>query len=289
MNKKNQPEWVGFSANAPMLVRKSVDNPFVSSRVVKIPIYAIEHSALQARKRFDEVAIVTLADSIRRHGLLQPILVKRSGRGLHEKTHYICIAGEKRLRAFEMLGIDEIPCLLLSPRIADIEALSVVENITRTDLDMFEYAEAFYGLAEERSLTQEELAVSLSTSQVNVANKMRLLVFTPEEQAYILASGLTEQHALALLRIEDSVLRKKVTKLIAERRYTVKRTEEYIDIILSDLIPFVETGNGDGRVESFGSSLNCSINLLRKDGYAAQCERFEHEDEVQFLVRIPKK
>ena len=289
MLNNKQLEWVDFRKRSSLFAPRVEDKPFVSNRVVKIPVSAIDTSSLRARKRFDEVAILTLADSIRRHGLLQPILVNRSEKGLHEKTHYICVVGEKRLRAFKMLGRQEIPCLVLSSRLVASDALALTENLVRSDLDMFELGTAFAEIANQCSLTQEELATYLSTSSQNVANKIQLLSLEPEEQMFVLENGLSERHALTLLRIKDVVLRKKVAKLIAERHYTEKRAEEYIDIILSDLLPFSEMADKDDDLESFVGSLSCSLNLLRKNGFATQCERFDHEDEIQFLIRIPKK
>ena len=289
MHKTIQPERAGLAKALSLPIKRFEDKPYLSSRVVKIPLSAIDSSPLHLRKRFDEVSILALADSIRRCGLFEPILVMRSDKGLYEKTHYICVAGERRLRAFKMLGKEEIPCLILSSRIANADMVSLSENLLKNELDMFEWGEAFLSLSQKYSLTDEELAICLSTSQVNVANKIKLLSFTQEEQMFILSSKLTEQHALALLRISDLTLRKKVMKMIAERNYTVKRTQEYIDIILCDLLPFAETAECDDDLETFGKSMNCSLTLLRKNGYAVQCERFEHEDEIQFLIRISTK
>ncbi|MBQ4120848.1 MAG: ParB/RepB/Spo0J family partition protein [Clostridia bacterium] len=289
MNKINQFEWEFSARNTSLLDQKSADKPFASARVTMIPLSAIDSGTLQARKRFDEVAILALADSIRRHGLLQPILVRRSGKGLYEKLHYICVAGERRLRAYKMLGRKEIPCLVLSSALENVDELSLAENLMRKDLDMFEYASALETLTKTHSLTQGELAAHLSTSQFNVANKIALLNLLPEEQMFILLNGLTERHARALLRIKDLELRQKVAKLVAERQYTAKRTEEYIDVILSEPLRFLETQEEDDDMRSFINSLNCSLTLLRKKDFAVQCEAFDHEDEVQFLIRIPKK
>lgn len=264
------------------------DKPFVTNRIIRVPISSITLS-LQIRKRFDEVSVLALADSIRQHGLLQPVLVRRAGKGMYEKTHYVCVAGEKRLRACQMLGWDEIPCLILLPQTNNLTTLALTENLIRSDLDMFELADGFEALTKQELMPQEKIAACLSTSKRNVARKNKLLKLTPNEQKFILANHLTERHALALLRIEDTYLRMKVAHLIAERHYTAERTEEYIDIIVSDLLPFAETLERDDNLESFDKSLSCSLSLLHKNGYAAQCEKFEHENEIQFLVRIPKK
>ncbi len=106
---------------------------------------------------------------------------------------------------------------------------------------------------------------------------------------FILANNLTDRHARAFLQIEDVELRKKVAMLVVERQYTAKRTEEYIDAILSKPGEFVEMQEDNDDVQAFGNGLSCCLALLAKKGYAVQCERFDHEDEVQFLIRIPTK
>ena len=289
MYKINRIEWRKWVRLPSRLIRKKKDKLFISRRVVKIPLSVIENSQHQIRERFDEVAVATLADSIRRHGLLQPIVVKRCGNVLGERPQYTCVCGRRRIEAFRMLGWDEIPCLMVGSNVSFIDELALVENLARCDLDMFEYAAAFAGLLNVNACTEDDLASRLATSLLHMKHKLDLLSFTETEQMFILQNSLTEEHAEQFLRIEDSELRQKVVKLVADRQYTAKRTKEYIDIILSDLIPFATALDDNDEVESFGKSLSCSLNLLRKKGYPAQCESFEHEDEVQFLVRIPKR
>lgn len=290
MNINDQIEWGVFSANTSLPVQaNNLSTPFWARRVVKIPISMIDSNPAAARRHFDEVAILALAHSIKKHGLLQPILVKKNGKGVYEKGRYTCIAGERRLRAHKMLGREEIFCFVLSANLPSADELTMVENLAREDLNMFEYAATFASVMQQHALSENQLAQELSTSEINVKNKLSLLAFSEDEQVFILSQHLSERHALALLRIEDPVLRQKVTSLVAERQYTAKRTEDYVDVILSDLLPNSELLDANDDADLFGNSLNCSMAMLHRKGVAAECERFEHEDEVQFLVRIPKK
>ena len=260
----------------------------LSRRVVMLPLSLIDHSEYQPRKRFDEVAILTLADSIRRYGLLQPIVVKPSDKHLAQKQRYQCVAGERRLRAFSMLMREAIPSLILPKEAKDTDEIAIVENLIRRDLDMFEYAAALFSLLERYPMTQDELAAKLSTTQANIANKLRLLRFTPEEQDFILEHQLTERHARSLLRIHDPIRRQSTAKTIVERGLTVSRAERYIEMLLSQPanIPAFQKTASD--VDTFGKSLERSVSTLQKKGFCVRAEKLEYENEIQFLIHIPK-
>lgn len=289
MNLKNSLD-LEFSPSATSLSgMKTDEKTTVPNRVTMIPLSVIDSNPMAVRKRYDEVGIVSLADSIRRHGLLQPILVKKISKSLFDKPRYLCIAGERRLRAFQMLSWAEIPCFVLKSDHSSLNELSLVENLLRADLDMFELATSFLFTCVAESMTANELATRLSAPQLDVANKITLSQLSADEQAFMHANHLTERHALALLRIEDDSLRQKITELVAEHGYDAKRTEDYIDAILREPARFVSPESDDNSVAGFLHVLNRSLALLQEDGIAVKAEEFEHEDEVQYLIRIPKK
>ncbi|MBR4872777.1 MAG: ParB/RepB/Spo0J family partition protein [Clostridia bacterium] len=145
---------------------------------------------------------------------------------------YELVAGERRLRAAKMLGLREVPCVIMDVTDALAAELALVENLLRENLNMFEQAEAFARLAEQYSLTQEEIAAKMSLSQSAVANKIRLLKLSPEERAKITESGLTERHARALLRVADETARRACLETIIERKYNVNDAERYITALL---------------------------------------------------------
>ena len=202
------------------------------SQVVLLPTADIATNPYQPRKQFDEVDIVTLADSIRQHGLLQPITVRYADPVEAVSETYVIVAGERRFRAMKRLSYTEIPSLILDISSREAAELAIIENIMRKDLSMFEVAEALKLLLADFGLTQDELAKRLSTSQSNIANKLRLLRFSDKERAILTDYALTERHARALIRIEDEYMRLRSILHVGEHRLSVKDTEEYVESLL---------------------------------------------------------
>ncbi len=280
-----------------------------NNRVVLLPVDAICPNPAQPRRDFDEVAIVNLADSIRQHGLLQPITVRRAFDSPHlqenkpsdaseesakeeppfwqeEAPRYHLIAGERRLRAFRMLGKKEIPAIVVETTSLQSAELAIIENIMRKDLNMFEYALALSTLIDKYEITQEELAEKMSTSQSNIANKLRLLRFAPEEQQFLLRGGLSERHARALLRIADPAARQSAASFVVNHALNVKQTEQYIDKLL--MPEEKSTEDPAKKISSFCDALVRSLASINKTGIPARSTRFETDSEIKIVINIPK-
>lgn len=150
-----------------------------------------------------------------------------------ERTVYMLISGERRYRAALMLGLSAVPCIVKSYDDSQSATVSIVENLLRRDLNMFEQAKAFEKLIAEYGLTQSEVAERLSTSQSCVANKLRLMKLGDDEHHFIIENGLTERHARALLRITDIPLRKAAMMLIADKKLNVSSAESYIERLVA--------------------------------------------------------
>lgn len=162
-----------------------------------------------------------------------------------EHTVYMLISGERRYRAALMLGLSAVPCIIKSYDDSQSATVSIVENLLRRDLNMFEQAKAFEKLIAEYGLTQSEVAERLSTSQSCVANKLRLMKLGDDEQHFIIENGLTERHARALLRITDIPLRKAAMMAIADKKLNVSSAESYIERLVGTLnCPKPENGSG---------------------------------------------
>ena len=209
-------------------------NIYADSKINTV-VYAINTSDIspnpsQPRAEFDTNAISKLADSIKQYGLLQPLSVRKAS---NQDTTYELVAGERRLRACKMLGLPHVPCILIDADSETSAELALAENIIRQDLNIFEQAQAFAHLSARFHMTQEEIAAKMSLSQSAVANKLRLLKLTHEEQALILSAELTERHARALLRIQDSELRLKALKYIANHKLNVCESEKYISSLIA--------------------------------------------------------
>ena len=173
--------------------------PFHAPRsIARIPIESIVPSPFQPRRSFEEQAISELAESIRQHGLLSPLLVRRIDAGRYE-----LIAGERRLRALRSLNLSHAEAIVLSAFDGECALLALVENLQREDLHFLDEAEAFRAILDGHTLTQEQLAGSLSISPSALANRLRLLKLTDEVRAAVRSSTLTERHARALLRLND--------------------------------------------------------------------------------------
>ena len=269
--------------------KRSVGDLFQEDKgkVLLIPLDQIRPNPTQPRKHFDEVEIVSLADSIRQHGLIQPITVRRSLVENDENDCFYCIAGERRLRAFKMLGKSSIPAILLNTSPSGSAELAIVENLMRKDLNLFEYAQALATLIEKYELTQDELARSMSTSQSNIANKLRLLRFTPLEQKIILDYGLTERHARAILRIQDEKEREKITLHIAQESLTVKETEQYIDKLL---IPekTIKAKRDAFTERDCCNKLEKTLLFIKKRGLSAETTKTESNEAIIYTISIPK-
>ena len=171
----------------------SARKPLLPRRVLDLPIDALRPNPNQPRIEFDEASLRSLSDSIRRYGILQPLTVRRTDEG------YELIAGERRLRAAKLAGLDEVPCIMLDVNMEDASLIALIENLQREDLNPMEEALGFQKLMESYGLTQEETAHIVNKSRPAVANALRLLNL-PEEVTAMVADGtLSAGHARAIL------------------------------------------------------------------------------------------
>ena len=164
----------------------------------RVRVSDIVRNPNQPRKYFDPEAIAQLAESIRQYGVLNPLTVRRAPGGGYE-----LVAGERRLRAARVAGLNDVPCLVIAADNEDSSAIALVENLQRRDLDFFEEAEGFKRLIDQYGLTQEEAARKVGKTQSAVANKLRLLRLSQQNMELIRSANLTERHARCLLRLDD--------------------------------------------------------------------------------------
>ena len=191
----------------------------------KLPVEKIAPNPYQPRKYFDENAINSLAESISRYGVIQPISVRQTSDG------YELVAGERRLRAARVAGLSEIPCIIIKAGEKSSAQLAITENLQRCDLDIFEEAQALERLLSAANMTQSQLALELCMSQSAVANKLRLLRLDENTRQIVRKHGLSERHARALLRVPPEK-RSSTAEKIGEDGMSVTSAEEYIDTIL---------------------------------------------------------
>lgn len=253
-------------------------------RLVKLPVAKILPNPSQPRKIFDEDDLVSLARSISENGLLQPVTVRR------DNGAYFLVAGERRLRACKLAGLKEIPAILSDCEPEDSAVLALLENVQRRDLQMFEQANAILNLLREWQITQEEAARRLGMSQSYLANKIRLLKLSPEEQGEIIQNKLSERHARALLRVDDIELRQKILRTVINRKYNVAQTEELVAEALKPREP-VRKGRRTfvaKDIRLFINTIDHAVDAMKTAGIQAQTEKKETEEYIECVVRIPK-
>jgi len=276
--------------------KQRIDESF-PSEIYQIRADSIRPNRAQPRATFDNNAIIRLADSIRRYGILQPLTVRPAEDD--DLYSYELIAGERRLRAAKMLGYFTVPCVILSVDESTSAEMAIIENLLREDLNMFEQAYGFKKLIENHSLTQDEVARRMSLSQSAVANKLRLLKLSFEEQKLILETNLTERHARALLRLDDPESRSEAIRRIATDKLNVRQAEEYIDCLIFNKVNAASKNNQEKKEErSIRSSINEAdiimqklqqhIDNLKKQGKKASVNIVQNIHTVDITIRIAK-
>ncbi len=186
-------------------------------------ISQIEPKSDQPRKHFDEEALLELSDSIKNHGLLQPIIVRESA-----KDYYQIIAGERRWRASKLAGLTEIPAIVMQADALKASEIAIIENIQRQDLNAYEEASAYNSLMEQYGLTQEEVAEKVGKSRPAIANALRLLDL-PDDVLEMLKTGdISAGHARALLGLKNKEKIVEVAEQILVRSLSVRDTEAWV-------------------------------------------------------------
>lgn len=262
--------------------------------VREIPVDEIIVGDGRYRVRFDGDALAALADSIRAHGVIEPLIVRYEG-GL-----YHLIAGERRLRAAEMAGLATVPCISVAATQIEAAVLTIIENLHREDLDIFEEATAIRSLIEIGSMTQEVCARRLSVSQSYIANKLRLLRLSEEERGLILQNNLTERHARAILRLGSEEERLAVLSVMIERRMNVASAEEYVESLLCAETRAAEIKSKPERSEQrhkliikdirlFYNSIDHAVDVIKKCGIPVESSRQETEDGTLISILLPRE
>lgn len=248
-----------------------------TGRVVFVPAKHIRPNPAQPRSVFREEQLMELAESIRQHGILQPLSVRRVGTGFE------LIAGERRLRAGMLAGLTEVPCIVMRMDDQESGMAALVENLQRQDLDFIEEAKGISLLMARWQLSQEQAARTIGKSQSAVANKLRLLRHSPQVLAALRETGLTERHARALLKLGSEAQKIAAIAVISGQEMSVARSEKYIEGLLKG-----EKEPGRVNIGAFLNGLNQSLAKIQLSGIPAVSERRETEDKIVLTITIPK-
>jgi ParB family chromosome partitioning protein len=202
---------------------------------------------------------------------------------------YEIVSGERRLRAAKELGMETVPCVIMDINEESSAEISIIENLIREDLNIFEQAQAIEALIDTYNLTQEEIARRLSNSQSFVANKLRLLRLSTSERELIIKNNLTERHARALLRVYDPILREKLLNDIIEQGLNVGKSEELIESTISkDNNIKIRQRNGYKDIKSFYSMIDRAVDSVKSSGVNIKSRRIENDDFVELTILISK-
>ena len=187
-----------------------------------VKIGKVEPNPNQPRKTFDEDELQELADSIKLHGVIQPILVQ------NRKDHYEIIAGERRWRASRIAGLKEVPVIIGEYTEKEILEISLIENVQRKDINSIEEAIAYKRLMTEFNMTQDEVAETVSKSRVAITNTVRLLKLCEDVQQMVINDMISSGHARALLAIEDPSEQYTVALKVFDEKLSVREVEKYV-------------------------------------------------------------
>lgn len=253
-------------------------------RIVLLPLYMIAPNPNQPRKYFDPAAMEELKNSILEYGLIQPITVRRCG------GEYELIAGERRFRAAQMAGLEEIPAVVISADKDKSAILALLENLQREDLSFFEIAESYKNLIHDQGMTQTELALKVGKSQASVANKMRLLKLPPLVKKLIRDYDLSERHARALLLLSDEEKQLEAVKIVCRDNLNVTQTEELIrSMNTQKKKPIDELRVTTAKdVKVFKNTVKRAIDMMRKSGIEAQIEENSFDWGTEYIIKIKK-
>ena len=249
-----------------------------TGRVVFLPAKSIRSNPAQPRKVFRPEALDELAESIRRHGILQPLSVRRVG------NSYELIAGERRLRAAQQAGLTDVPCIIMAMDDKESGMAAMVENLQRQDLDFIEEAQGISRLCSQWSMSQEQVARLLGKSQSAIANKLRILRHSDRVLAALREAQLTERHARALLKLQSEEETLTAIAEIARQGMSVARAEKYIEALLAAK-PEPKTR---ANVGAFLNSLTQSLQRIQLSGIPAVSERRETDSQIVLTITIPK-
>lgn len=252
-----------------------------SRAITRIPLELIRANPSQPRRQVGQESVRQLAESIRRHGQLCPVLVRRAG------SQYELIAGQRRIRALRLLGRPQAEAIVLSAGDCDSALIALVENLQREQLNYLDEAEACRRLLDRHPITQERLAASLSMSPSALANRLRLLKLPQSVRDALRETTLTERHARALLRLGDEQTQLSLVHQVAEQHMSVQQLEKRITALLrpSPAKPNVSRCVRDNRI--IINAVMDTVRELNRIGVSVQSRVEEREDHIDVVVTIP--
>lgn len=231
---------------------------------VYLPIAKVEPGLNQPRKQFDEESLNDLADSVREHGIIQPLTVRRLSSG-----YYQIIAGERRWRAAKIAGLSEVPAVIIEADDRKVMEIGLIENLQREDLNPMEEADGYLALKEEFGMTQEEIAQRMGKSRPAIANALRLTALPTLLREMVVDGDLSAGHARTLLALPRADLQEKAAQMVISRELSVRQTEALVKTLQAEDKPAKTKAFDEQRIYLDEIEKNLSNRLGRKVSIAA--------------------
>ena len=255
--------------------------------VVQADIYMIDTNADQPRKTFDEERLNELAESLKRHGMVQPIIVHQNG------DRYTIVAGERRFRAARLAGFKTVPVIVKQFDDAEIQEIALVENLQRESLNPIEEAHAYKRLMEEFHLRQDEIAERVSKSRTAVTNSMRLLKLDDRVQQMVVDEMLTTGHVRTLLALENKELQYNTAMKIFDEKLSVRETERLVKEILNPKVKkekkvnLEEEAIYEGLEEKIKSIIGTKVSIHRGAKHKGKIEiEYYSQEELERIMDL---
>jgi len=282
-----------------LIPAKPSEVPDQTGGVLEVSVEAIAPNPLQPRQAMDAESLTELTDSIREHGLIQPLIVTRDVEEDGEGTEYQLVTGERRWRAAQMAGLSNVPVIVKEATSRQKLAWALVENLQRTDLNPLEAANAYRMLMIEFGLTQEQVAEEVGKSRTAVANVLRLLRLPKEIKSAILARKISEGHARALLGLPTPQAQLAALAAVQRRNLSVRQTEELVRRTLEraekesqgareeeDALEEAWKIETQALEEQFRTALGTKVALTRSKRGGKLVIRFYSEEELQRIYEL---
>ena len=253
---------------------------------VSLPISQVEPGLNQPRKRFDPEALAELADSIREHGIIQPLTVRRLSSG-----YYQIIAGERRWRAAKQAGLDEVPAVIIEADDRKVMEIGLIENLQREDLNPAEEARGYQVLMEEYGMTQEQVAQRMGKSRPAVTNALRLLNLPEDLMALVEEGKLSAGHARALLGAPAQALQRQAARAVLDKGLSVRQTEALVKALQKEKKPKVRSEDMlaiylADLEKNLGSQLGRKVHIQHRGKKGKLELEYYSEDDLETLLRL---
>ncbi|MEE0772797.1 MAG: ParB/RepB/Spo0J family partition protein [Anaerovoracaceae bacterium] len=254
-------------------------------KAMEIPVDMIRTNGNQPRQSFGEQQLIELRDSIREYGILQPLILKRESGG-----EFLLIAGERRLRAAVMAGLDKVPAIIKEATEEEIELIALVENIQRENLGYIEEAKAYQRLMEKHGINQSLLAEKLGKNQSTISNKIRILSLPEDIQNMLVSNKLTERHARALLKVDDDSERRIIIGKVIKHGFNVRQTEKLVDEYITGKAIRDRERNKIRHIsyKLYLNTLRKAFNDMELNEKGATFEQEDEGDNLRITITIPK-